>query len=298
MDNLPYVGFKPWLFQTLLGSALPVSEHWADMFEPWQPNVEKRSNEPALQPLSLNEAPEAAGALPRSSPNNAGQAWPPSPEQERGSESTVGPVGESKFLDNGTETLSDASPDPVLVGQQYAAGGSSGRASRRGGLPETPLDRIYSAGYAARLKALAEIEPNNPNLTQWRAPDWRPRQSHIDKIDLEIIKAQQRAPGAIDTQASGIGIGPYARQSIPARSEKRDFTEQERAEVARLGYLHGCHTCGTREPGTTTGYFTLDHQRPTRLNPFGEGQRILPQCMSCMQRQGGLIMRGIAKEKP
>jgi hypothetical protein len=298
MDKLPYAGFKPWLLQTLLGSALPVSEHWADMFEPWQPDVEKRPNEPALQSLSLHEIPEVAGTLPRSSPNSAGQAWPPSAEQERGSESAFGPVRESKFLDNGTETLSDAPPDPVLVGQQYAAGGSSGRPSRRGGLPETPVGRLLSGVYEGKLRTLAEIEPTNENVTQFRAPDWRPRQSDIDKIDLEIILARQRAPGASDTQASGIGIGPYARESIPARSEKRNFTEQERAEIARLGYRHGCHTCGTRDPGTTTGNFTLDHQRPTRLNPYGEGQRVLPQCMSCMQRQGGLIAREVTREKP
>ena len=298
MDKLTSSGFKPWLLQTLLGSALPVSEHWADMFEPWQPDVEKRPDEPELQPLSLHETPEVAGAFARSSPNSPGQEWLPSPEQERGSESAVAPVGESKFLSDGTETLSDAPPDPVLVGQQYAAGGPSGRPSRRGGLPETPLGEARSRVYEAKIRTLAELEPNNKNVTQFRPPDWRPRQSHIDKIDLEIILARQRAPGSIDTQASGIGIGPYARQSIPARSERRDFTEQERAEVTRLGYLHGCHTCGTREPGTTTGYFTLDHQRPTRLNWFGEAQRVFPQCMSCMQRQGGLIAREVAREKP
>lgn len=186
-----------------------------------------------------------------------------------------------------------------VVGQQYAAGGSSGRPPRRGGeLPEGPVGRFISQVYEAKLRTLAELEPNNKLLTTIQAPDWRPRQSNIDQIDVEIIKARQRVPGAIDTAESRIGIGPFARESIPARSGRRDFTEQERAEVTRFGYLYGCHTCGTRDPGSATGNFSLDHQRPTRLNPLGEGQGLFPQCMSCMHRQGGLIAKEVTREEP
>lgn len=297
MDKLTYTGFKPWLLQTLLGSALPVSEHWADMFEPWQPDLEKRPDEVALPPLSLHEPPEVAGALPRSSPSSAGQEWLPSPQLESGSGPAVGPVGETKVLNDGTETLSDAAPDPVLVGQQYAAGGPSGRSSGRGGLPETPAGRLLSGVYEGKLRTLAEIEPTNGNVTQWRAPDWRPRQSDINKIDLEIIKARQRAPGAVDRQASGIGIGPFARQGIPARSEKRDWTPEEREEINRLGYKYGCHTCGSQDPRSNSGNFVLDHQPATRLNRPGDRQFLFPQCMTCMYRQGGLISSAVRREE-
>jgi hypothetical protein len=149
--------------------------------------------------------------------------------------------------------------------------------------------------YAAKLRTLAELDPKNELLTTIQAPEWRPNQSNIDKLDLEIIKARQRAPGAIDTQASGIGIGPFARESISARSEKRDFNVLERADINRLGLLHGCHTCGTRDPGTRSGNFILDHQRPSSVNIPGEQQRLFPQCLSCSSRQGARLSREVDK---
>jgi hypothetical protein len=132
----------------------------------------------------------------------------------------------------------------------------------------------------------------------YQAPDWRPRQSNIDQIDLEIIKARQRAPGSIDSHASGIGIGPFAREAMPARSGNRVWTEEERLRNNENGDQNGWHTCGTREPGTIGGNFILDHQSPTRLNPPGQNQIILPQCLSCSVRQGGLISSAVRREKP
>lgn len=239
------------------------------------------------------------GGLPTAGGSAAIQSGQSTVRQDSASDSASGLAPEARFPSDGTEILSDALPDPILVGQQYAAGGSSGRPPRRGsGPPETPVGRFLSGVYEGKVRTLAELEPNHKLVTQIRAPDWRPNQRDIDKIEEELIRVRQRAPGAIDTQASGIGIGPFARESIHARSGKRDFTEQERAEVTRLGTLYGCHTCGTRDPGTATGNFSLDHQRPTRLNPFGEGQRIFPQCLSCMYRQGGLIAREVTREEP
>jgi hypothetical protein len=211
----------------------------------------------------------------------------------------VSSLEQAKFLSDGTEILSDALPDPVAIGQQYAAGGSSGRPPRRGGGPtEGPVGRLISQFYQAKLRTLAGLEPNHKLLTTIQAPEWRPRQSDIDKIDLEIIKARQRVPGAIDSQASGIGIGPYAREAIPARSGTRDWTPEEREEVNRLGYSYGCHTCGDRDPGTASGYFVLDHQTATRLNRPGDRQFLFPQCITCMYRQGGLISNAVRRKKP
>lgn len=187
-----------------------------------------------------------------------------------------------------------------MVGQQYAAGGSSGRPPRRGGsaIPEGPVGRFISQVYEGKLRTLAELEPNNRLLTTIQAPDWRPRQNDIDKLDLEIVKARQRAPGAVDSEASGIGIGPFGREAIPARSGARDCTPQEREDINRLGYTYGCHTCGTRDPGTGSGYFVLDHQTATRLNRPGDRQFLFPQCISCMYRQGGLVSNAVRREKP
>jgi hypothetical protein len=207
--------------------------------------------------------------------------------------SSFEPASETRFLSDGGETLSDADPDPIQAGQQYAGG----RPTRRGGgPPEGPAGRLLSDVYEAKVRTLAKLEPNNPYVTQFRDPNWRPRQSHIDRLEEELIKARQRAPGAIDTQASGIGIGPFARESLPARSESRYFNEEERIDGNRLGSLYGCPTCGTRMPGTASGNWVLDHQQATRLNPLGEGQRLFPQCLSCSARQGGLISSKVGRQ--
>ncbi len=302
MSSVAYRGFDPRQFKTLLGSARSVSDQWADLLEPWQPALEKLKDKSELPPPpSLAGSPGLPGILPAPRPGLdwANRPTQPAPRQDNDSNVGILPAGQSTFGSDGTETLSDALPDPVVVGQQYAAGGSSGRPARRGGgPPEGPVGRFISQVYQAKLRTFAELDPSNELLTTIQAPDWRPDQSHINRIDLEIIKARQRAPGAIDSQASGIGIGPFARESIRARSGNRDWKEEERLENNRIGYQNGCHTCGTREPGTIGGNFILDHQSPTRLNPPGQDQIILPQCLSCSVRQGGLISRAVRREKP
>lgn len=301
MSSVAYRGFDPRLFKTPLGSARSVSDQWADLLEPWQPDLEKLVDGSGPPLPSPYDGSKLAGAPPASLPslNNANQSNQPITRQVTESSAGVLPAGQFKFLSDGTETLSDALPDPVVAGQQYAAGGSSGRPPRRGsGPPEGPVGRFISQVYEAKLRTLAELDPNNELLTTIQAPDWRPRQSNIDKIDLEIIKARQRVPGAIDSQASGIGIGPFARESMPARSGNRVWTEEERLKNNENGYQNGCHTCGTREPGTIGGNFILDHQSPTRLNPPGQIQIILPQRLSCSVRQGGLISSAVRREKP
>ena len=56
----------------------------------------------------------------------------------------------------------------------------------------------------------------------------------------------------------------------------RDFTVQERALIDRIGYSTGCHTCGTKDPGTMWRHFVPDHQPPTARNPLGKPQHLFP----------------------
>jgi hypothetical protein len=194
---------------------------------------------------------------------------------------------------SGQDVLSDAFPEPMEDGQQYAQAGSSRPPQRRGGLPpETQNEQIRAAYFRSQLDAIRKLEPNNPQLSRVEPSDWIPTREAIARVHEELIRARQRAAGAIDTQESGIGIGPYARESIPARSGKRNFNEWERAEINRLGYRDGCHTCGIKNPATPSGNFILDHQRPTRLNTPEEDQRLLPQCLSSSRQQGlGIAQR-------
>mgnify|MGYP003700630057 CR=1 FL=1 len=89
----------------------------------------------------------------------------------------------------------------------------------------------------------------------------------------------------------GIGPGPYAKESLPARGPGRNWTAEEIRQINRIGRKYGCHTCGTKDPGTLSGNFFLDHQLPNAWNPLGRPQRLFPHCMSCSGRQGNWIRR-------
>lgn len=82
--------------------------------------------------------------------------------------------------------------------------------------------------------------------------------------------------------------GPYATESIPARGPERDFTAAEREAVNEIGRKHGCHTCGSKDPGTKSGDFIPDHQPPSQLAP-GQPQRLFPHCKACSRKQGGEV---------
>lgn len=93
-----------------------------------------------------------------------------------------------------------------------------------------------------------------------------------------------------------IGIGRYAGESIPARSPSRNFTVKERQETNRIGRETGCHSCGTKEPGTPKNNLILDHQPPSALNFSGAPQRLYPHCVNCSRTQGSAIWRKLNGE--
>lgn len=95
-------------------------------------------------------------------------------------------------------------------------------------------------------------------------------------------------PEAAEDFVSTLRPGPYARGSIPA-SGPEEATPPEQAEINKMGDAGGCHTCGTKTPGTTKGNWIGDHQPPTRLNPPLKPQRLYPHCKSCSSRQGGEV---------
>jgi RHS repeat-associated protein len=101
----------------------------------------------------------------------------------------------------------------------------------------------------------------------------------------------------VETITDAIGIGRYADESIPARSTARDFTPVERAEVNAIGAKTGCHTCGTKDPGTRSGNFVPDHQPPSALNETSKPQRLYPQCINCSREQGLAVARKIREQK-
>jgi hypothetical protein len=124
-------------------------------------------------------------------------------------------------------------------------------------------------------------------------PRWKPSPSATETIRGEIIsnaaKAREAEVRFYELQRNGIGPGPFAGGSIPARSSNRNFTAREIEEVNLIGRTTGCHTCGTKDSGILSRTFFKDHQLPTAWGPLRQSQRIYPQCKTCSGRQGGYI---------
>lgn len=195
---------------------------------------------------------------------------------------------------NDPRVISDATPDNEWKpGAQYAQNRPG-----RGLVPVRINGRLVDAepGQAARL-AVAEARAQDA-IRQVREvdPNWRPSPSAYGTgVESEIQKANDLA---VEAQARvnelarvGVGPGPFAGESIPARGPERDFNILERLQNRKNFSATGCHTCGTFDAGTIYGDPVLDHQPPTGLNYSGAAQRLYPQCLTCSLRQGNWIMR-------
>ena len=193
---------------------------------------------------------------------------------------------------NDPRILSDATPDPIKPGAQYAQ--SRPRAGA-GFVTINGQEVEPTPGQAARL-AVAQARAQD-SIARVRAldPSWRPSPSAYSTVEGLIrsyeADAEQAQGRASDLARVGIGPGPFAGESIPARGPERNFTVRERNELNDIGRATGCHTCGTMEPGTTPGNFVPDHQPPSALNSVNRPQRLYPQCLTCSLRQGGWISR-------
>ena len=73
-----------------------------------------------------------------------------------------------------------------------------------------------------------------------------------------------------------VGIDPFEEGSIPARGPERNFTQEERKKLNRIGI---CHTCSATDPGTKTGNFVGDHQANIGLLRGNVSQDLYPQCL-------------------
>jgi hypothetical protein len=179
------------------------------------------------------------------------------------------------------------------VGTQVAqntprSGRGSGQVRLRSGklAAATPAQEARHAVAQARAEAaIRRVQELDPN--------WRPTPSLTETVEGEIAAAQAEAHEAEARSAElgriGIGPGPFADESIPARGPARDFAPSERSEINRIGSRTGCRTCGTVVPGTPSGNFVPDHQPPSGQNPLSRPQRLYPHCLRCSLRQGGWI---------
>jgi hypothetical protein len=146
------------------------------------------------------------------------------------------------------------------------------------------------AGVGLIAKAAASVLRDSERLAV--------RDASRDAAERSSTRAAQDAGEAAgrdlarDAEHAGDGItapGPYAGESIPARSPQRNWSAEEIREIDRIGQDTGCHRCGATVSGTKGGHHTPDHQPPSALNPEGETQRLYPHCIRCSRMQGGTI---------
>ena len=202
---------------------------------------------------------------------------------------------------------------------QASAAAGTGRGGDRGGNTEV---HYVSSGYVWKefgsgvLQSIAQgaadfaywmgagsAAPYNSDILNSPPPDlFGPPSSYWNQQGRQIgpsvgvmlgssVSAELGATGETTRLEPPIGLGPYAGESIPARSSSRKFSPLERAETNRIGYSTGCHTCGTRDPQTLRGNFVPDHQPPSALNPAGLPQRLYPHCLPCSNAQGLALSR-------
>ena len=108
----------------------------------------------------------------------------------------------------------------------------------------------------------------------------------------QAIKAARAADRVVDgvkgaaKNTDTLKPGPFARESIPAHRGKPTAAEQKK--VNELMDKYGCHTCGSKNPGTKSGNAVADHQPAQAL---GEPKKFLPHCINCARRQGGQVLQ-------
>jgi hypothetical protein len=164
---------------------------------------------------------------------------------------------------NDPRVVSDATPD-----NEWKPGAQYAQSRGRGTVPVRINGRTVDVepGQAARL-AVAESNAQAA-LRKVREidPNWTPTPSFKETVEGSIIAAREEAREAEarlrELGRMGIGPGPFAGDSIPAREGSRRLTEQERNELNRIGSKLGCNTCGTFDPGTPLGNWVGDHQYP------------------------------------
>jgi RHS repeat-associated protein len=115
-----------------------------------------------------------------------------------------------------------------------------------------------------------------------------------------LLNESSDAPADTPTEDDGSTLKPgdHAGDSIPARGPGRDFSRDERDRINEIGADTGCHTCGTKNPGTKSGDFVPDHQPASAINTDGTPQRLYPQCIGCSKKQGGEVRQRKSRARP
>jgi hypothetical protein len=101
----------------------------------------------------------------------------------------------------GPQVMSDAAPEPMSPGRQYA----QARPPRHvgpSGQDLTPREELRWTFFRLHRDELEELEPGNPRLTYISPPGWVPSQRQVDDMYEELQAARQRAVQRADPAGS------------------------------------------------------------------------------------------------
>jgi hypothetical protein len=205
--------------------------------------------------------------------NSAGRRHGYDPSQPRvpKGHSEAGQWTQSPHGDSTAPILSDVTPENEWTpGAQYAQGLDS---RGRGGGPIRIGNNWFTPepGQAARLTMAHAWQQNAIGRVREIEPNWRPKPSAHENVEGLIRtyegEARQAETRLAELASVGVCPGPFAAGSIPARGPERNFTTLERGDVNRIGYESGCHTCGTRDPGSWYSLRQL-YSRPSAAKCF------------------------------
>ncbi len=133
--------------------------------------------------------------------------------------------------------------------------------------------------------------------------------SHVLRVCVVGILAYKGLGGRMwsVSPSSITNLGSFARTTFSLPATTQYATKTERQAIERLGRVFGCHTCGSREllsgAGTEGVKFIADHMPPQavvkqmnrrwhrRILGIKVQQRFYPQCVSCSNKQGGILSR-------
>jgi len=211
----------------------------------------------------------------------------------------------SKLLGKGIEKAFNAVGVEIAgtgaAGAGAGGGTSKGAPGSGGGGAAGPAPSAGSVAEAEAASAPAPSPAEQPMPTRTPGPDRAGASPRFQKVLDAQDRFAETHPGAQPAtrdaagggeKSSALKPGPYAKESIPAHPGKPTAAEQR--QVNELMQKHGCHTCGTKNPGTKSGNAVADHQPPQKL---ADPKAFYPHCIHCARRQGGEVLQEILKRR-
>lgn len=178
------------------------------------------------------------------------------------------------------------------------------------------LAQYNTDGIVDRLSDAIPALISSSSSQQWLQKVWRNGNNSKENakqfaLTIGIYALLERRLFRSFMPSSLLATGAYAPSITHITSHSVDATSpiatpSQRYAVQKLGNIHGCHHCGSRQLLTSQS-FIADHMPPTKnvlianerwyrriFGSWGEmSQKLLPQCYACFQQQGGAVRAGV-----